>query len=388
MDYRRQSRRDFLYLLGGASIGLAACSAPPAAAPAPTAGQSAPAKAAGDKAAWEAELEKVATAARQEGQLILSAPPGEDWRGALMAFESAYPGIKVEYSGQWVRDFHPKLVQERSAGQYLWDVRVGGPDPQVFEERDGGMLDPIPPQILLPDVLQESTWFGGAEGLWADKERKHLAAFMATASTGVRVNRDLVPEADFKSHKDLTNPRWKGKIAIDDPRGGSGLGTLAVFHKAYGEEFITDLLTKQELVVTGNRRQLEEWVVRGQYPIGIGAVLGEVQKEMESQGIKVNVEDTGERISMSMGFGAVALINKAPHPNASKLFLNWLLSKSTQTSLSKAVLTNSRRVDVPPTDPQGVVDANNVTSLIDHQDEALLATRIRAQQMANDLLKK
>ena len=47
---------------------------------------------------------------------------------------------------------------------------------------------------------------------------------------------------------------------------------------------------------------------------------------------------------------------KAPHPNASKLFVNWLLSKDTQTMLMKAVQLNSQRADVPQGDPAEAVD--------------------------------
>ena len=50
------------------------------------------------------------------------------------------------------------------------------------------------------------------------------------------------------------------------------------------------------------------------------------------------------------GFGAVALMDKAPHPNAAIVYLNWLLSKEGQTEYAKSG-RNSRRLDVPPSDP-------------------------------------
>jgi len=50
------------------------------------------------------------------------------------------------------------------------------------------------------------------------------------------------------------------------------------------------------------------------------------------------------------GFGAVALMDKAPHPNAAIVYLNWLLSKEGQTEYVKSG-RNSRRLDVPPSDP-------------------------------------
>jgi ABC-type Fe3+ transport system substrate-binding protein len=50
------------------------------------------------------------------------------------------------------------------------------------------------------------------------------------------------------------------------------------------------------------------------------------------------------------GFGAVALMDKAPHPNAAIVYVNWLLSKAGQTEYEKSG-RNSRRLDVPPSDP-------------------------------------
>ena len=55
---------------------------------------------------------------------------------------------------------------------------------------------------------------------------------------------------------------------------------------------------------------------------------------------------------MSSAFGSLALINRAPHPNAAKVFINWLLSREGQTLFQKVISVpgdarNSRRIDVP-----------------------------------------
>ena len=51
--------------------------------------------------------------------------------------------------------------------------------------------------------------------------------------------------------------------------------------------------------------------------------------------------------STHVGSGAVALFNRAPHPNAAKVFINWVLSKEGQTEFSLASGLASRRLDVP-----------------------------------------
>jgi ABC-type Fe3+ transport system substrate-binding protein len=62
---------------------------------------------------------------------------------------------------------------------------------------------------------------------------------------------------------------------------------------------------------------------------------------------------------MSPGFGNVMLINRAPHPNAAKLYINWLLSQEGQTAFATITQRNSRRLDVqglPETTPRPGVE--------------------------------
>jgi iron(III) transport system substrate-binding protein len=71
--------------------------------------------------------------------------------------------------------------------------------------------------------------------------------------------------------------------------------------------------------------------------------------QLSKRGLKFGVvsefKDYGGYVSA--GFGSAMLVNKAPHPNAAKVFLNWLLAKEGQTAWSKAMGYVSRRLDVP-----------------------------------------
>lgn len=336
---------------------------------------------------WEAEWKKTVAAAKREGKAVLSGPPGEDWRKALLSFERDFPDIRVEYIGSNSRDFWPRLLRERELGQYLWDLRVGGPDPQVFAARDRGVLDSVRPLLLLPEVVDEGKWFGGFKGLFVDKERKYIAGFLAYASAAIFVNRDVISEAEFRSDADLLNPRWKGKIVLQDPRGGAGLGSMTVLLAVHGEPFVRDLLSQQNVVVTSDVRQQAEWVVRGRYPIGIG-VLPDQLLNLKEQGLKLNVQRLKEgSVGFSTGFGGIQLINRAPHPNAATVFINWLLQQKTQSRLTQALRLNSRRLDVPPGDLESVIDAKRIQDYVPHQSEELLPLRQRSVALAAKLLR-
>lgn len=370
-------------------LGTAGCSVSEKVSVSPAASEPAirfPTDTSGANSPVEEEWGKAVAAAKREGKLVLSGPPGESWRKSLMTFEQDFPDVRVEYTGINSRDFWPRLFRERELGQYVWDLRVGGPDPQVFEARDKGVLDPVRPVLLLPEVTDENKWFGGFGGLFVDKEQKYIAGFLAYASSLVYVNRDVVSEAEFRSDADLTDPRWKGKIVLQDPRGGAGLGSVTVLLAVYGEPFVRDLLSKQDVVVTSDNRQQAEWIVRGRYPVGIG-VLPDQLLDLRGQGLKFNVRRLQNGAAgLSVGFGGIQLINRTPHPEAAKVFINWLLTQKVQNHLTSVLRTNSRRLDVPPGDPESVLDPNRIQEYVPHQYETFLPVRQRSAELAAKLL--
>ncbi|HEY7061924.1 MAG TPA: extracellular solute-binding protein [Chloroflexota bacterium] len=364
----------------------------PAAAPAaskPVAGAApAPAGITSDQAAAPEGWDQLVVAAKQEGRLVFSGPPGELWRkGLAEAFQAQYPEINVDYDGGNSRDFWPRVFQERQGGQYLWDLRVGGPDPQVYQARDEGVLAAVKPLLVLPEVTDDSRWFGGFDAIFADKEHTYLPGFEAFVDTAVWLNKDVVPPAQFHRDLDILNPQWKGKIVLQDPRGGAGLGLTTVLYVKHGEQFIRDLFSQQDIVVTGDGRQQAEWVVRGRYPIAIG-LNNDVLALLEQSGVKANVDSVEEGAwGMSIGFGGIQLLNRAPNPNAAKLYVNWLLTQPAQAQLAELVRANSRRTDVPAIDPSRAVDASRLPEYVPHQLEEYLAPRQQVQELARELLK-
>ena len=339
------------------------------------------------KVGWELEWEKTVAAAEQEGRVVISGPTRESWRNVLMTFEKDFPEIKVEYTGANSRDFWPRVFRERELDQHLWDLRVGGPDPQVYEAKYQGVLDPVRPLLLSPEVVDEDAWFGGLDGAFFDKEKKYVFGFVNFISFLAFVNRDIIPETELASVKDLMNPRWKGKIVIQDPRGGAGLNSLEVFLIVYGEDALKELLQNQDLVVSNDLRQQAEWVIRGRYPIAIGLVP-DAFLVFREQGLKINIQPVGDSgWATSTGTGGIQFINRAPHPNAAKVYINWLLTKDVQTRLSAATQQNSRRLDVPPADPGAVPDPTRLDDYIPTQKEELLPVRRRAQQLGMDFLR-
>ncbi len=111
---------------------------------------------------------------------------------------------------------------------------------------------------------------------------------------------------------------------------------MTALRLAYGDEFAKKLLTKQAPVFNTNYRQTAEWVVRGRYPIVIGSSR-KMFTEFWAQGLgKKIVVLPSDSNMMGSDTSIVGLIEGTPHPNAARVYLNWILSKNAQELYAKA----------------------------------------------------
>jgi iron(III) transport system substrate-binding protein len=213
-------------------------------------------------------------------------------------------------------------------------------------------------------------WVGGFDAGFMDADKQYVYAFQGFVAPLVRVNRGLAPESELSRLEQLVEPRWKGKIVWDDPRtAGSGRPDLAHLLMVLGEDYVRRLL-QQDLVLTTDRRQLTEWLVRGTYAVG-GGVDAASLLPFTSQGVGLNVQplekDSEAGSRLRPGFGNVALFDRAPHPNAASVFVNWLLSPEGQTAWVKHTENNSRRVGVDGP-PESAPDPHRTYRVVNHQD--------------------
>ncbi|HLY66733.1 MAG TPA: ABC transporter substrate-binding protein, partial [Chloroflexota bacterium] len=187
---------------------------------------------------------------------------------------------------------------------------------------------------------------------------------------------------------ELLDPKWKGKISLQDPRQSAGNAHMSVLLKRFGEDFVRELLAKQAPAITKDARQQLEWTIRNNYPIGIAVDETEVHS-MQAQGLPFNVKPVLDAASLSTGAGGVNIINRAPHPNAAKVFVNWLLSRDTQAKVASITKSNSRRLDVPPVDPSSAADPAHIDDYLPfaNQREDFLPYKQQMLKLSNELIK-
>lgn len=325
--------------------------AKPTAAPAqptaaPAAATTAPAKA---DTTVPAEWERVLAAARQEGTVAMIGPTGADRRASLVENFVKQYGIPVEYLGDAGAGVAPRVSNERQAGQFLWDVTVVGTTTGIASLIPMGALDPLDSALLLPEVTNPQNWRGGSIEYTDDT---HRMLVMTPSQRGTLfVNPNTIKEGDISSYKDLLDPKYKGKLVMHDPRvAGPGQATFTFFymHPDLGPNFIRDL-AKQEITAMRDYLAEIDSVARGDKLVIIGNSDPTVE-ERQKLGVPITMLDPRtlkEGSDVSPGSGGLGMFNRAPHPNAAKVYINWLLSKEGQTEFARVNGYISARLDVP-----------------------------------------
>ena len=102
-----------------------------------------------------------------------------------------------------------------------------------------------------------------------------------------------------------------------------------------------------DITLGRDQRQLLDWVAGGKFQIYLFATGSDVE-DGKKQGLPVGVLYGLPKEGYLTGqFGHIALIKQMPHPNAAKIFLNWILSREGQTQWQKKTDNNSLRMDIP-----------------------------------------
>ncbi len=197
---------------------------------------------------------------------------------------------------------------------------------------------------MLPEVKDPKNWWGGH--MWIDKAKKYIYGFQAYTYANIWYNTKLLKPEEIRSYDDLLDPKWKGKIGILDPRyPGAGDATFSYLLMVKGEEYIRKL-AGQDLLVDRNQRQLAEATARGKITLVLG-ITEYTFKPLMKAGLPVEPLPTPrEGTYTTGGSGHLTIIKEPPHPNATKVFVNWLLAKEGQEIFSKAMGQGSRRLDV------------------------------------------
>ncbi len=270
------------------------------------------------------------------------------------AFQKRYPKIKlIGTSVGRGSDLFPKLFSERRAGKYLADVFLAGPTAVHLNLYPAKVLDPMPPALVHANVIDLTKWWQGKHH-YVDPEGQYNFMYeSALYGPPLSFNTTIVNEKEIKSAWDLVQPQWKGKLAVLQLNATQGSTALAFVyhHPQLGPKFIERVYRDMEPTFFRDLRQGTDWLSQGKFPI---CFLCRRIDRAQMQGLPVAELDPYaviERPGIGAGSGAIVLMNRHPHPNAAKVFLNWFLSLEGQIAFRQAnvdeLRVGSMREDLP-----------------------------------------
>ena len=274
-------------------------------------------------AARAQDMASIETAAKAEGKLTLyTSSVDAETQDIVKAFEGRYPFIKVEWLRLPSTTLFTRFAGETAARTYHADVLYSGSS-QLYQQRPDLFLKLTPevtPNITHVVVAAKNPNYVVGEVL------PHIVAF----------NNETVSAADIREHlkswKDLADPRWRGKIAMVDPKISTNMVSwLMLMRETYGDEWVKAFSANQFRVVTGGPSGAQQ-VAAGAFQLVVPSVINH-SADIRAQGAPIGLlSPEGPTHGLEM---AMAVPLTAPHPNAARLYANWKLGHDASVLLCK-----------------------------------------------------
>ena len=296
--------------------------------------------------------------AEKEGTLVLYSPDPEANQAALMkSFMTAFPKIKASYLRLQTGALYAKLMAERQAHTYQFDV------------------------LTLTDMTFVLDF--QKRGGWARYESPELAAFTpehksqpegyymwgAIIIAGIAYNpTTLKPEDAPKSWKDLLNPKWKGAINVKVSNSGLQHEAWLMIKQLYGDDYWKQFATLDPTAFDSYVQQFDRTVSGQDQVICTAQYSGYLQ--FKDKGAPIAFVNPAEGVIAAPSI--MGMVDQAPHPEAAKLFMDWFTGVPGQQAYVDASALYSARTDVKP--PAGGVPITAFKQLIPTDWDAFLKT--------------
>lgn len=331
--------------------------------------------------------DEIYKAAKSEGKVVIYSLSSRIFK-AVKAFKEKYPGIEVEASDMRGNDQIEKLTREQAAGIYNVDV--------LFLANGPTLVNELLPNGLIKNYVPE-TLLGGqnAKDVIPQNFREPLLVHTIESKV-VFYNFEAYSTAPVDTLWDLTRPEWRGKVQMKDPmltEENMNLLMTIVQHadimaKAYEQEFgepiqlsegvknagyeFIQRLVKNNLVLTSSDGTAAKAVgAPGQAkpPLTL-SVASSKMRDNKRKGLKLAIAwDLNPKVGISKR-NYIVMANKAPHPNAAKLLIQWMLGDEKGGKGMKPWFVAGQwpsREDVKPKIDITLSDLNRYTWFIDYK---------------------
>ncbi len=329
-----------------AILSLVGCApkAAPFSPPKTTPTQASPKSAAPAPDASMAEWAKVEEAAKKEGKITaftwgFAGTPGDK---IVDVFKNKY-GIEIERVTGLTPTLIERIKTDSAAGRYVVDLFDAAPS-SAYALKAAGLTEPMAAQL---PVLKEKGVYS-REPFWDTEGHMVLNS---GSGYGIGINTKLVPPGqEPKSWRELLDPKWTGKVVFASPTTAPDLINLYVVKEKLGldDNYFRQLGKQARVAPTG--RDAAGLLSRGETYIWIpGSSSMAAPMVMEGAPIKLLTPSEG---AVHAGGTTMVRIKNAPHPNATRFFMNWLLTAEGNKIISDARGSMPARKDFPNPQPE------------------------------------
>jgi ABC-type Fe3+ transport system substrate-binding protein len=276
-------------------------------------------------------LDEIYAKAKTEGAFAFYVGgPTAPWEAKAKIFEQRYPGIKIAITGGFSNVLDKKVDAQLAAGKLEVDLVMFQTLNDFVRWKAQGHL-----------LVYKPAGFDAIDASFKDPD----GAFYGTMVIAMpyMVNTQHVSAADIpNSALDFLRPQFNGKNVTPYPADDDA--TLWLFHKVvqkYGWDWMDKYMATKPNFIQGHLGQ-QRSIASGQNFVAIDSIFN-ITEPMKKAGSPVASHfSTVDATPIWPLHGAI--FKNAPHPNAGKLFMNWLLEPAQQAATG----TWSARGDVPP----------------------------------------
>lgn len=270
------------------------------------------------------------------GKMTLYYAATTDWADPIIQEFSEKTGIEVELVNAGASELFSRIVAEKD--NPLADALWGGSNDSYGTYRD--LFEPYESTekpFLFDTCITEGDYYYG----------------LNVEPTVMMYNTKLLtPEEAPKSWLDLTDPKWKGKIALADPgKSGSAFGALAAMYQAYddanggGDEYLAKFVANLDGKLVNSSTSVYKYVADGEYEVGIG--IEELVWQYKGNGADLDIIYQEEGIPLSPT--GIGIVKNCKNLDSAQQFIDFMLGKEVQARMAD-MGRRPCRSDLPPSD--------------------------------------
>ncbi len=286
---------------------------------------------------WDAIYE----AAKEEGKVIIYALSSRIF-DAVEEFKTLYPGVEVEASDLPTVQQVEKLKREQAAGLYNADVLLLADETTIFYDiLKKGLAENYVPSTLIDGKKTEEV---------IPETYRSPALLHSVEAKVIFYNTETNASSPVDNLWDFTRPEWKGRFQMKDPmQAAENMNFLqmvvkhsddmaSAYEKEFGKKLVLspgienagyewiDRIIKNQIVLTNSDGTASDAVgAPGQQnaPLGICVASSKVRNNKKGQKLGI-AWDVAPKFGIYKG-NYLLMANKAPHPNAAKLLIRYML---------------------------------------------------------------